>query len=121
MRRRTVLIVEDDAQLRGMLRQALMFAGFLVEEASDGWNALRRIDERPPDLVVLDLDLPIVHGLTVQQQITAHARTRSIPIIIVTGSSESLDQVNVACILRKPISPEQVIEVIGECLRSGPG
>ena len=118
MQRRTVLIVEDDAQLRGMLRQALMFAGFLVEEASDGWNALRRIDERPPDLVVLDLDLPIVHGLTVQQQITAHARTRSIPIIIVTGSSESLDQVNVACILRKPVSTEQVIEVVEQCLRT---
>jgi CheY-like chemotaxis protein len=119
--RRIVLIVEDDADLRRMFRTALAIAGYSVEEAADGAAALHRIHHNPPDLVVLDLDLPTVSGLIVQQEITAHAHTRDIPVVIVTGSTMNLDHVDVACVLRKPIDPEKLITTVRQCLQSGTG
>jgi two-component system phosphate regulon response regulator PhoB len=113
------LIVEDDADLRRMFRQLLQFAGFEVEEASDGWRALQLIDQRLPDLVVLDLTLPAVSGFVVQQDIAARAHSRHIPIVIVTGSTEDLDQLEVACVLRKPVSPDKLVETVRSCLASG--
>jgi CheY-like chemotaxis protein len=55
-----ILVVEDDAPLRSVYRTALRMAGFFVNEAANGLEALRALDADPPDLVVLDLGLPIV-------------------------------------------------------------
>jgi DNA-binding response OmpR family regulator len=114
-----ILIVEDDADLRRVWRLALQLEGFDIEEAGDGIMALRRLDNHPPDLVVLDLGLPALGGLSVQQEIAAHALTRAIPIVIVTGSVEDLSHVDVSCVLRKPVGPEQVVATVRRCLRSG--
>jgi DNA-binding response OmpR family regulator len=116
--RQIILIVEDDADLRRVWRLALQLEGFEVEEAGDGIMALRRLDNHPPDLVVLDLGLPALGGLSVQQEIAAHAVTRDIPIVIVTGSPDDLSAVDVSCVLRKPIGPEQLIATVRRCLRS---
>jgi DNA-binding response OmpR family regulator len=115
----TVLIVEDDPALRRMYRAALGLAGFDVVEADDGLAALHFLDHRTPDLVVLDLMLPTMSGLIVQQEIAAHAHTRNIPIVIVTGSDLSLDHVDVPCVLRKPVSPEALVDAVRACLTSG--
>lgn len=118
-RRQTILIVEDDEDLRRLFRTALAVAGYDVLEAGDGMEALRWIDHSPPDLVVLDLLLPRISGLVVQQEIAAQAVTRQIPIIIITGSTVSEEGLDVACFLRKPVSPEQLIESVRTCLTSG--
>jgi DNA-binding response OmpR family regulator len=118
-RRDTVLVVEDDASVRQMYRTALSFAGFTVVEAQDGLAALHFLDQRTADIVVLDLMLPTVSGLTVQQEIAAHAHTRNIPIVIVTGSDMNLDGVDVPCILRKPVSPDRLIAAVRNCLAAG--
>jgi DNA-binding response OmpR family regulator len=115
----TVLVVEDDHAARRMYRTALAFAGFDVIEADDAISALRLLDQRSVDVVVLDLMLPTMSGLAVQQEIAAHAHTRSIPIVIVTGSDISLDHVDVPCILRKPFLPERLVEAVRTCLASG--
>jgi DNA-binding response OmpR family regulator len=57
-----ILIVEDDTELRGIYRTALRVAGYGVQEAGDGYEALRAVDADPPDLVVLDLALPRLSG-----------------------------------------------------------
>ena len=88
-KQRLILIVEDDVDLRRAWRLALQLDGFDIEEAGDGIAALRRLDDRQPDLVVLDLGLPALGGLSVQQEIAAQAVTRAIPIVIVTGSSRT--------------------------------
>jgi DNA-binding response OmpR family regulator len=118
--RKTVLVVEDDPALRRMYRTVLGLAGFEVLEADDGLQALRRIDERPPDLVILDLVLPTLSGLVVQQEIAANAHTRNIPVIIVTGSDLDLGGVDVPCVMRKPVSPDKLLQAIKSCLESGP-
>jgi DNA-binding response OmpR family regulator len=117
--RQTILLVEDDEELRRLFRTALVLAGFDVVEAGDGMEALRWIDHSPPALVILDLLLPRVSGLIVQQEIAAQAITRDIPIVVITGSLISADDMHVACFLRKPIAPDQLITAVRNCLSSG--
>ena len=98
-----------------MFRYALSIAGYAVTEASDGIQALRQLELERPDLIVLDLGLPLLSGLDVQQEIAAHASLRGILIVIVTGSNAPLDGVHVACVLRKPVSPDHVVDVVAKC------
>lgn len=102
-----------------MYRTALGFAGYDVIEAHDGLAALYVLEQRTADLVILDLILPTLSGIAVQQEIAAHASTRDIPVVIITGSDMRLDDVNVPCILRKPISPEQLVTTVRTCLTTG--
>lgn len=115
----TILIVEDDADLRRMWKHTLAMEGYEVLEAGDGIDALSWIEQRTPELVILDLGLPRLGGLSVQQEIAARAHTRHIPVVIVTGSTEDLAQLSVPCVLRKPVSPEELLKVVRTCLASG--
>lgn len=118
-RRQTILIVDDDADLRRLFRTALSLAGYDVDEAGDGMEALRRIDYSPPDLVILDLILPGVSGVVVHQEIAAQAITRQIPVVVITGSGFASDDLDVACFLRKPVSPDRLVDAVRSCLASG--
>lgn len=119
MLRQKILIVEDDEDLRRMFRTTLTLAGFDVAEAGDGLEALNQVDADPPDLVVLDLMLPGVSGVVVYQEIAAQAVTRNIPIVVITGSSMIESELDVACFMRKPISPDRLVEAVRTCLASG--
>jgi CheY-like chemotaxis protein len=116
VKRRTVLVVEDDHDLRASFRTTLALAGYLVREAPDGLHALRQIDLEPPDVVVLDLMLPNVSGLDVQHEIASNLGTHAIPIIVVTGTSLDLDHLTVSCILRKPVMPDELVLAVQRCL-----
>ena len=98
-----------------MFRYALSVAGYAVTEAADGIQALRLIEQHPPDMIILDLGLPLLGGLDVQQELAAHGSLRDILIVVVTGSSASLEGVKVECVLRKPVSPDQVVDVVAKC------
>lgn len=116
----TILVVEDDVDLRRMYRTALSFGGYRVIEATDGTHALRVLDEMPPpDVVILDLMLPTLSGLAVHAEIVNNAETKNVPIVIVTGSSLDVDHLGVACVLRKPVAPERLVEAVGRCIRHG--
>lgn len=119
MPKQQILIVEDDADLRQLYRVALAFAGYDVQEAGDGLEALRRLDSRPPDLVVLDLMLPAVSGHVVRTEIAAGATTRHIPVVVVTGAAGDHGQLDVPCLLRKPVSPDRLVEAVRKCLAAG--
>jgi DNA-binding response OmpR family regulator len=114
-----ILIVEDDEQLRQLYRTTLSLAGFDVRQAGDGLQALREIDRDPPDLIVLDLGLPNVSGFGVQQEIAAHAHTRDIPVVVVTGSTLDLKNLDVPCVLRKPVAPDDLVAAVRRCVASG--
>ena len=116
----TILVVEDDADLRQLFRTALAFAGFRVLEAGDGFRALQLLDADPPDLVVLDLGLPVVSGLIVREELAAQAHTRHIPIVVVTATRGPHEGLDVACVLYKPVTTEQLIETIRRCLATAP-
>ena len=114
-----ILVVEDNADLRRLFRTALSLAGFVVDEAPDGIDALRIIETRVPDLVVLDLMLRSLDGRSVQQELAASPFTRDIPIVVVTGSALEVSGVNVSCVLRKPVMPDQLVETVRHCLVRG--
>ncbi len=88
-----VLIVEDEAALMTMLRYNLEKQGFRVEEAGDGEEALTRIAEIRPDMVLLDWMLPHLSGIEVCRQIRRRPATRELPVIMITARSEDQDTV----------------------------
>lgn len=117
--RQTVLIVEDDTDLRRLYRQALSMAGYEVQEARSGFEALRTLDSNPADIVVLDLGLPGVDGFMVRHELSAHAHTRQLPVVVVTGATQGLENLEVNCLLRKPVTPEDLVTVVRKCLAAG--
>lgn len=116
-----ILIVEDDDDLRTLFHLALTLEGFDVDDASTGWDALRLFENDPPDLVVLDLALPGLDGFAVQQEIAAQQTGTQIPIVVVTSSPRELSSLDVACVLRKPISPDELVRTVRRCLASPTG
>jgi len=88
-----VLLVEDEAPLVTMLRYNLEKQGFRVDEATDGQEALTRITELQPDLVLLDWMLPIVSGIEVCRQIRRRPATRDLPVIMLTARTEDQDAI----------------------------
>jgi two-component system, OmpR family, phosphate regulon response regulator PhoB len=88
-----VLVVEDEAALVTMMRYNLEKQGFRVDEAADGQEALLRISEAPPDLVLLDWMLPVMSGIEVCRQIRRRAETRDLPVIMVTARTDDQDAV----------------------------
>ncbi len=87
------LVVEDEAALLTMLRYNLEKQGFRVEEAGDGQEALTRLAELTPDIVLLDWMLPSMSGIEVCRQIRRRAATRDLPVIMVTARTEDGDAV----------------------------
>ena len=91
--RPTVLVVEDEAPLMTLLRYNLERQGFRVEEAADGQEALLRVAESKPDLVLLDWMLPSLSGIEVCRQLRRKPATRDLPIIMLTARTEDQDTV----------------------------
>ena len=91
--RPTILVVEDEIPLLTLLRYNLEKQGFRVEEAADGQEALTRVAESRPDLVLLDWMLPALSGLEVCRQLRRRPATRDLPIILVTARTEQQDTV----------------------------
>ncbi len=116
MQQKRILVVEDDTDLRRMFRTILTMEGFDVEEAGDGLDALRLVESRLPDLIVLDLVLRSLDGVSVQQELAARALTRQIPIVVVTGSTIETAALPVARVLRKPILPDELVKTVRHCL-----
>jgi CheY-like chemotaxis protein len=108
--------------LRRFFRTALGHAGFKVREVGDGLTALQALDDERPDVVVLDLELPVVSGHVVSQEIAAQAQTRDIPVVVVVTGTTGVDverlKVDVDCVLTKPITAERLVDVVRECLAS---
>jgi|SRR5579872_4284616 len=117
---RTILMVEDDADLRRMFRTVLNLQGLRVLEAADGLTALRILEtEPPPALVILDLGLPVVSGRMVRDELLAHAHLREIPVVVVTGLPGDHTELQAQCVLHKPVDPEHLVRTVRSCLISG--
>ena len=111
--KKTVLVVEDDHDLRYVFASALRCAGYLVQEAADGLQALHMIEGNPPQLIVLDLYLPRLDGLSVRDEVLAHEETRGIQIVVVTGSSEDFgERLSGDFVLRKPVTPDRLVAAV---------
>jgi two-component system phosphate regulon response regulator PhoB len=122
MAKPTILIVEDEAPLLTLLRYNLEKQGFRVEEATDGQEALLRVAENKPDLVLLDWMLPTLSGIEVCRQIRRRPATRDLPVIMVTARTEDQDAVRALDIgaddyITKPFAVEALLARIRALLR----
>jgi two-component system phosphate regulon response regulator PhoB len=88
-----VLVVEDEDALATLLDYNLVKEGFRADRAADGEEALLKISEEPPDLIVLDWMLPKVSGVEVCRQLRAGPETRRIPVLMLTARGEESDKV----------------------------
>jgi two-component system phosphate regulon response regulator PhoB len=127
MQNKQILIVEDEASIRDMLRFALQRADFSVAEAPDAASARLRIAESHPDLILLDWMMPGVSGMELARELKGKAVTRDIPIIMVTARAEEEDKIrslNLGCddYVSKPFSfPELIARINAVLRRSLPG
>ncbi len=117
-----ILIVEDEPAQVEMLRYNLESGGYRTVVATDGDEALLRIEEEDPDLVILDWMLPRVSGLEVCRRIRAKDRTRHLPVIMVTARGEEDDRLRGFDIgaddyVVKPFSPGEMLARVRAVLR----
>jgi two-component system, OmpR family, phosphate regulon response regulator PhoB len=116
-----ILIIEDERALTEPLSYSLTREGFEVLVAHDGMDGLRQAQVKLPDLVVLDLMLPVKPGLDVCRELRAGGQTRDIPIIMVTAKAEESDQlvgfaVGADDYVTKPYSQKVLVERIKKVL-----
>lgn len=114
-----VLIVEDDDDLRSVIGSAVAYAGYAAVEAADGAAALEACEERDPDVVLLDLNLPRLSG---QAFAEAYRRGRGqAKIIVMSGAAsggEISAQLRAAAFLSKPFDMERLLGAVNRVLES---
>jgi DNA-binding response OmpR family regulator len=92
-RARSIIIVEDDEDIGDSIRYNLEREGFRVRVAQTGEQALRLILDRPPDLILLDLNLPHMSGFEICRRLRAEPATARVPIVILTARTDESDKV----------------------------
>lgn len=121
-----MLIVDDEAAIREMVKFVLDRADFICDEAADASEAMVRIGENHPDLLLLDWMLPGVSGLDLARRLGKDEFTRDIPIIMLTARSEEEDRVRgleggADDYITKPFSPRELVARIRAVLRRSSG
>jgi len=116
-----ILVVEDDPDTLELVLAILEGGGYAAEPASDGASALEKAKASPPDLVLLDIMMPGMDGLTVCDRLRFDERTRDVPIIFLTAKGDA-DLASLASVLdayayiRKPFSPDDLLGEVRNCL-----
>jgi len=117
----TVLIVDDDPSIRGLLVQELGEAGYQIQEAENGKEALEKIRQQKPDLVLLDVMMPEMNGFDVAAILKNDPVTMDIPIIIlsIVQDKERGMRIGVDKYLTKPFETDQLIQEVNALLEQG--
>ncbi len=117
-----ILVAEDDADIAGLVRLYLQKAGFEVDVTDSGRDIAARLRQTPTDLLVLDLMLPGLDGLSVCRALRADAATAAVPIIMLTAKAEEADRIaglelGADDYITKPFSPREVVARVRALLR----
>lgn len=112
--RRPILLVEDDTETRLAYRALLEHAGWSVQEAGDGEQALQIVFDVLPCLVVIDISIPGVDGWEMTRRLKLDERTHDVPVLLVTGHALDEDrqrarELGCAGYLVKPVAPAQFV------------
>ena len=118
----TIMIVEDYDDTRLLLKQGLEMLGYSVLEASNGQEAVDIADREHPDLILMDLDLPILDGIAATQRIRQQSHMEGVPIVAVTAYPMSYSRVKAfakGCneYMAKPIDMSELANLVNRYLR----
>ena len=121
MNQRSILIIDDNEQVRTFLRKVLEEAGYIVTEAPNGHKGLRQFQQTPTALVITDLLMPDMDGLEVTMAL--HRESPTVKIIVLTGGSGESDFLDAAKLLgahrtmKKPITIMELLQAVQEELQ----
>lgn len=116
-----ILIVDDSVSMRGMIRSALTAGSFDVVEATNGPDALTMLDRQEVDLIITDVNMPNMDGISLVKAIRHRPATRSTPVLILTTEcGAEIKQAGRAAgatgWIVKPFSPQQLVQVVAKVL-----
>lgn len=119
MNGKTVLIVDDEEQIRELLSIYFTKEGFNVAEAADGAEALMKVQQAKPDIIILDIMMPVLDGIEVCQQIRKHS---NVPIIMLTSRTQDDDrimglEIGADDYVAKPFNPKEIVARVKAVLR----
>jgi CheY-like chemotaxis protein len=112
-----VLVVDDTANVRALIRVNLELAGVQVSTAVDGQDALDRVRALAPDVITMDVMMPRLDGLAAASRLKADPATAAIPIVMVTARAQAADRragaaAGVDAYLTKPFDPDELVETV---------
>jgi len=121
MPKENILIVDDEEDVLELVRYNLEKEGYTVHTAACGEDALKKVASKLPDLIVLDLMLPGIDGLTICKKLKSEGKTQNIPVIMLTAKSEESDvvtglEIGADDYITKPFSPKILIARIRRLL-----
>ena len=116
-----VLLVDDYPDAREMYSEYLQYSGFDVVEAGNGMEALQRAAETAPDIILMDLSLPVMDGWEATRRLKADPRTAQIPVVALTGHalagiSEGAKKAGCDAFVTKPCLPDELVKEIRKIL-----
>jgi CheY-like chemotaxis protein len=119
-----VLVVDDFADNREMYSEYLTYSGYDVIEAKNGKEALEAAQAQAPDIIIMDLSLPVMDGWEATRRLKADDRTRRIPVVALTGHalaghSQGAREAGCDSFLAKPCLPDQLVAEIKRMLAGG--
>lgn len=119
--RKKILIVDDDAGVTKMLGDILTKADYEVIKASYSLPALFRAARYEPDLILVDINMPVMNGLELIEQFKGFQETRDVPIVAMTGMDtpemrEAAEQLGCVGFIPKPFTTKQITNQVAQCL-----
>lgn len=119
--KKTILLVDDDESITKVLSIRLSVGGYEVISTTDGSEAVRVARDRKPDLVILDLMMPLYDGFTVMDELRNSIITEDIPVIVLTAydseeNKRRANELNAVAYFRKPYRDEEFIEAVERAL-----
>ncbi|MDP9373223.1 MAG: response regulator [Chloroflexota bacterium] len=117
--REAVLVVDDDTAVRDLIEIILSDEGYRVRTAGDGRAALTLARDEPPDLVLMDVNMPILDGISACRQLRDDRRTAHLPVMIMSARPvrpAQLDACRADRFLPKPFDIEQLLDEIAHCV-----
>jgi two-component system cell cycle response regulator DivK len=119
-----VLVVDDFADNREMYSEYLTYSGYSVIEAKNGKEAIEAAQAQGPDIIIMDLSLPVMDGWEATRRLKADERTHDIPVVALTGHalaghSQGAREAGCDSFLAKPCLPDQLVAEIRRMLESG--
>jgi len=118
---KTVLIVDDSVSIRQVVGFTLKQAGFTVLDASNGQEALGKLSGQRVDLIVTDLNMPVMDGITLIKNVRSQPATRGVPVLMLTTESQDTKKqegkaAGATGWIVKPFHPEKLLQVIARVL-----
>jgi two-component system chemotaxis response regulator CheY len=118
---KTILVVDDSASLRQVVSIALTGAGYTVKEACDGKDALQKLDGQKIHLIISDVNMPNMDGITMVREIKKHPNYKFTPIIMLTTESQDSKKAEgqaagAKAWVVKPFKPEQMLDAVSRLI-----